>query len=194
MRFEYPLLLHNGLTRCAAHLPNYLRNQVFKSTTGSSFTGGSVNLIVFKKWIVKILCSCFNFLADIIASEKIDYKRFKNVWRLTSKRDILVNEIKYEYPWIKVTKFMTTHYRILWKIKSRVSTSCSNKANDGAKFDYWGGRKTLLYFRIYGLVTWETIHVFWKEPVEGTNQRGCSFWPAVILAKHDVNRRLIDFF
>ena len=50
-----------------------------KSTTGSSFTGGSVNLIVFKKWIVKILCSCFNFLADIIASEKIDYKRFKNV-------------------------------------------------------------------------------------------------------------------
>ena len=62
-----------------AHLPNYLRNQVFKSTAGSSFTDGSVNLAVFKKWLVKKLCSCFNFLADIIASEKIEYKRFKKV-------------------------------------------------------------------------------------------------------------------
>ena len=40
---------HDSLTRGVAHLPNYLRNQFFKSAADSSFTDGGVNLIVFDK-------------------------------------------------------------------------------------------------------------------------------------------------
>ena len=73
--YEFLLLSHDSLTRCVARLPNYLRNQFLKSTSDSSFTDGSVNLIVFEKWLEKKLRSYFNPLADIIASEEIEYKR-----------------------------------------------------------------------------------------------------------------------
>ena len=49
MEHEFLLLSYDSLTRYAARLPNYLRNQFFKSTTDSSFTDGSANLIVFQK-------------------------------------------------------------------------------------------------------------------------------------------------
>ena len=47
--YEFPLLSYDSLTKCVARLPNYLRNKFFKSTEDSSFTDGSVNLIVFEK-------------------------------------------------------------------------------------------------------------------------------------------------
>ena len=62
------------------------------------------------------------------------------------------NEIEYEYWWIKVTKFMTGHRWIRSKIKLNLFTSCLNRTNFREKFDYSGGRKTLLYFRLYGLM------------------------------------------
>ena len=50
---------------------------------------------------------------------------------------------------------------ILWQTtaeilekKPSVFTSYFHKSNDGAKLDYWAGRKTLLYFRLYDLMTW----------------------------------------
>ena len=72
---EFPLLSYDSLTKCVARLPNYLRNQFFKSTAYSSFTDGSVNLITFEKWLERKLHSYFNPLADIIASAEIEYKR-----------------------------------------------------------------------------------------------------------------------
>ena len=38
------------------------------------------------------------------------------------------------------------------KIEPRLFTSCFN--NDRVKFDYWGGRKILLFFCLYGLMIW----------------------------------------
>ena len=73
--YEFPLLSYDSLERCVAHLPIYLRNQFFKSTADSSFTDGSVNLIVFGKSLENKLHSYFYPLADIIASEKIKHKK-----------------------------------------------------------------------------------------------------------------------
>ena len=41
-----------------------------------------------------------------------------------------------------------------WKTKPREFISYFNRDNNRAKVDYWAGRKTLLYFRLYGLMTW----------------------------------------
>ena len=64
------------------------------------------------------------------------------------------SEIKYTYPWVKVTKFMTSHRRIPSKITAHLFIFCLNTTNDGAKFDYWDGRKNFLLFLLYGLMTW----------------------------------------
>ena len=57
---------------------------------------------------------------------------------------------------------MTGHRRIPSKIKPRLFNSLFNKANDRAKFGYWGGRKTLLFFCLYvsDNMEIETIDVF----------------------------------
>ena len=56
----------------------------------------------------------------------------------TSQLPVVCNNFKYSCgcPWIKVTKFMTDHRRILWKRKPLIFTSCFNRANDGGKFYY----------------------------------------------------------
>ena len=40
------------------------------------------------------------------------------------------------------------------KTKPREFISYFNRDNKRAKVDYWAGRKTLLYFHLYGLMTW----------------------------------------
>ena len=47
---------------------------------------------------------------------------------------------------------MTSHGLIPSKIKSRLFTSCLNRANDRGKFDYWGGRKK--YCSSVSMVWW----------------------------------------
>ena len=84
--YEFPLLSYDSLTKCVARLPNYLRNQFFKSTADTSFTDGSVNLIAFEKWLEKKLRSYFNPLADIIASEEIEYKRSHKGFKANEQR------------------------------------------------------------------------------------------------------------
>ena len=53
----------------------------------------------------------------------------------------------------QVKPSVTTREWVPWKVKPHVFTSCFITANDRAKFDYWSGRKTLLYFCLYGLMT-----------------------------------------
>ena len=84
--YEFPLLSYDSLTKCVARLPNYLRNQFFKSTADSSFTDGSVNLVTFEKWLERKLRSYFNPLADIIASEEIEYKRSHKGFKANDQR------------------------------------------------------------------------------------------------------------
>ena len=64
----------------------------------------------------------------------------------------MLSDINYEQPWIKVTKFMTGHRGIPSKIKLRLFIRLFNRANDRAKLDDGGERKTLFFFRL--LVWW----------------------------------------
>ena len=78
-----------------------------------------------------------------------------NTWKLLNflKPTKISSESKNEYPWIKITKFIIGHFRRPSKLKPQLFTSYFNRANDRVKFDYWGGRKTLLFFRLYRLMT-----------------------------------------
>ena len=80
--YAFHLLSYDSLTRGVARLPNYLRNQFFKSTADSSFTDGGANLIVFDKWRKKKLRTYFNPLAAIIPTEEIEYKRSRKVFKI----------------------------------------------------------------------------------------------------------------
>ena len=115
-------------------------------------------------------------------------------WKLPTfqKSTTISSKIKSEYPWIKVAKFITVYYdRIPWKIKSCVFTSYFNRANDWAKFDCWGGRKTLLYFRLYGLMTWITR--LWRylkaTTFGGTDQEVVHFDQLRHWQNNDVNKK-----
>ena len=48
-----------------------------------------------------------------------------------------------------------TGHQDTFKIKPRLFISLLNRANDRAKLDYGGGKKTLLFLRLYGLMTWK---------------------------------------
>ena len=52
------------------------------------------------------------------------------------------NEIKYAYPWTKMTKFMTSHRRMPSKIKAHLLICCLNTTNDGAKLDLLRRKKS----------------------------------------------------
>ena len=69
-----------------------------------------------------------------------------------------------EYPWIKLTKFMTDHCRIPSKLKPRLFISCFSRIKDRTKFDYWGGEKT--YCSSVSVVWWYGYRDyidFWKQ-------------------------------
>ena len=75
-----------------------------------------------------------------------------NTWKLLSflKPITISSKTRYEYPWTKITNLMTGH-------RLQNYTLCFNRANDRAKFDYWGGRKTLLFFRLHSFMTSKEI-------------------------------------
>ena len=94
------------------------------------------------------------------------------------------SEIKYEYLWIKGTKFITSHHQTPSTIKSRLLTSlCLNRANDRVKFDYWGlwlfDYWNLLLFCLYDVMIW----IFENSYVGVTDKKSCSYWPDKALAK-----------
>ena len=68
-------------------------------------------------------------------------------------------------------------------ITLKTTTSCFIRTNDGAKFDCWDGRKTFLYFRLYGLHI-NTVEVSGNSHLGGIDDRSWSFWPVETLAKN----------
>ena len=93
----------------------------------------------------------------------------------------------------KVTKFMTCHRRIPLKIKPRLFISYLNKANGREKFDYWDGRKNLLFF--VSLVWWHGC----RDYRDFSKQSPWSYWPRKLFIltswgagkKLNVNRMLL---
>ena len=66
---------------------------------------------------------------------------------------------------------MTGHHQIPSKIKLRLFTSRFNRGNHKAKFDYWDGRKILLFLSLYSLMSgYIDYRVFSK-------QTPWSYWP-----------------
>ena len=53
-------------------------------------------------------------------------------------------------------------------------TSFFNRANNYPKFDFFGEKKTFLFFRLYGQKT-EIIEVLPNNHLGGSNQKSCSF-------------------
>ena len=97
MGYETPLLSSDNLAKALMRLPLYLQQDFFKATRDSNLIDGSVNLIVFEKWLDKKLKILFNPLADIIAANDTPPKRPTKLYQpklrtpinsLTSKLDL----------------------------------------------------------------------------------------------------------
>ena len=80
------------------------------------------------------------FLQNFLSSET--YNNLQQFQVKSSEND---SELKWLILWEATTKHLEN---------PRAFTSFFNRANDGAKFDYWAGRKALLYFHLFGLMTW----------------------------------------
>ena len=75
MGYETPLLSSDNLTKALMRLPLNLQQDFFKATRDSNLIDGSVNLIVFEKWLDQKLKTLFNPVADIIAANDTRTKR-----------------------------------------------------------------------------------------------------------------------
>ena len=78
MGYETPLLSSDNLTKALMRLPFSLQQDFFKATRDSNLIDGSVNLIVFEKWLDKKLKTLFNPVADIITANDTPPKRPTN--------------------------------------------------------------------------------------------------------------------
>ena len=75
MGYETPLLSSDNLTKALMRLPFNLQQDFFKETRDSNSIDGSINLIVFEKWLDKKLKTPLNPLADFIAANDTPLKR-----------------------------------------------------------------------------------------------------------------------
>ena len=94
-------------------------------------------------------------------------------------------------------KVMTGHRRIPSKLRPRLFIPCFSRVKDRAKFVRWGGRKTLLFFSLYGLMTWLwSLYKFFKNSkLWGADQKTVHSNQLRHWKNTNVNERLlIDFF
>ena len=84
IRYETPILSNKNLTKAVTCLLQFLRQDFFKDTRDFDLTGGTLNLIGFKKWLEKKTKILFNPLSEIITNQ--DSKFFR--------KDITENEYK----------------------------------------------------------------------------------------------------
>ena len=78
------------------------------------------------------------FLENLLASCSLQQFQVKS--------SLKTRELKWQNLWQATFE---SHLPVPSKIKPRLFTSCFITANDRAKFDYWGGRKTLLFYIVW---------------------------------------------
>ena len=74
MGYKSPIFSSENLTKAILRLPSHLRNQFYKFTKNSNFMDGSINLLVFEKWLDDQIKICFNPLADIVNKHDLTNK------------------------------------------------------------------------------------------------------------------------
>ena len=119
-------------------------------------------------------------------------------WKLLSflQPTTISSEIKYEYPWIKVTEFMADHSRIRSKIKLRLFTFVCLPLHSIEPTIEWSliiEVEEKPYCSSVSMVWWDEYHEFSQNSnLEGTDQKSCSFWPAKAFTKTDVDRNYLN--
>ena len=69
-----PIFSSENLTKAIHHLPLHLRNWFYKFTKDSNLMDGSVNLLIFEKWLDGQIKVYFNPLADIVNKQDLSNK------------------------------------------------------------------------------------------------------------------------
>ena len=70
-----PLYSYDTVTKALIRLPYALRKEFYKFTKDLSLTDGSLNLIMFERWLEKQLIAYFNPLVDVVAAQEITNKK-----------------------------------------------------------------------------------------------------------------------
>ena len=74
MGYKSPIFSSENLTKAIHRLPLHLRNRFYKFTKDSNLIDGSVNLLIFEKWLDDQIKVCFNPLADIVNKQDLSNK------------------------------------------------------------------------------------------------------------------------
>ena len=69
MGYKSPILSSENLIKAIHRLPLHLRNRFYKFTKDSNLMDGSVNLLIFGKWLDGRIKLCFNPLADNVKNK-----------------------------------------------------------------------------------------------------------------------------
>ena len=77
-----------NLTKAVARLPNYLRNQFYKTSKDKIFTEGGMDLHDFQKWLDSKLKEQFNPIASLIAEQDLKAKKATKTPKIESERKI----------------------------------------------------------------------------------------------------------
>ena len=85
MGYKSPIFSNENLTKATHCLPLHLRNRFCKFTEDSNLMDGSVNLLIFEKWLNDQIKVCFNPLADIVNKQDLSNKGKLPLLKLYSK-------------------------------------------------------------------------------------------------------------
>ena len=71
MGYKSPIFSSENLTKAIHCLPLHLRNWFYKFTKDSNLMDGSVNLLIFEKWLDEQMKVCFNPFADVLNKQDL---------------------------------------------------------------------------------------------------------------------------
>ena len=73
--YETPLYSYDMVTKAVLRLPYALRKEFYKFIKDSSLLDGSLNLIMFERWLQNQLKAYFNPLVDVVATQETTNKK-----------------------------------------------------------------------------------------------------------------------
>ena len=128
MGYKSPIFSSENLRKAIPRLPLHLRNRFYQFTKNSNLMGGSVNLLIFEKWLDDQIKVCFNPLADIVNKQDLSNKGKLSLSKSYSKLATNSSDISEEIQDEKDQRLKSNNNSIV---------NSSNKTTESVEFKCW---------------------------------------------------------